>query len=667
MSSAAPPTDLDLARRALGDFATGRCAYVARALPQDVLRLPTRMVFDALHGRLGGALAQALDPAQLVPSPRRRHADGAWLGSSHVVGVNLRCTRDLLGAVKYVLTLPPHVDAVHLLPVFEPGVVGSLYGMASWRVSDEYFSAEWAGFTPAQRHVNDQLRAFVNVCHALGKAVGVDVVPHVDRFSEVALANPWLFEWVRREGDRLVDHRAGLHAEVQELIVGWRFGRSNGGFTERFFAQPEAAIAYELFGAGDAAARNARRDDLIQFLYAFGYETLPATMAPPYRGLEPDPRPGAVTVDHRGRRWREYHFTDPGPMSRVFGPLTRYRLWEARDDNRDWVLDHDRPRMPVWDYVAGHYRDFVAQYGFDFMRGDMSHVQTRPGGVPAEPEPPYDLLPYVRDACATVAPHFGYFAESFLTADDYMTYGSEADHLEASGADVALGNLQEYAPADPTFHRLLAEYVGLAGARGFRPAFTLFSADKDDPRFDDHFLAGSLARYFFAAFCPALPAYSSLGFRTRLPHPTPAPNEHYSKFYVFRFEHGPRATHGPYVFGDNRGLYEACARVDGFRQNMPDGFSSTEVTFVLGPDPTGARRYLVWRAGGYLFAVNFGDGDVDLELDPAQEQATAAPNREDPELPEAVFTVPAGGYDARAQRLRAGAGVIFFDPEAETA
>ena len=59
--------------------------------------------------------------------------------TSSCVGINLRTTGGLLGALHYVLTLPPHVEAVHLLPIFEPGVVGSLYGMASWRINTEFY------------------------------------------------------------------------------------------------------------------------------------------------------------------------------------------------------------------------------------------------------------------------------------------------------------------------------------------------------------------------------------------------------------------------------------------------------------------------------------------------------------------------------------------------
>jgi hypothetical protein len=83
-------------------------------------------------------------------------------------------------------------------------------------------------------------------------------------------------------------------------------------------------------------------------------------------------------------------------MSRVFGPLARYALYETVADD-DWTLDFDRPREEVWRYVAGHYADLRDRCGFDFMRGDMAHVQMRPDGVPATVGPAYDILASVRD------------------------------------------------------------------------------------------------------------------------------------------------------------------------------------------------------------------------------------------------------------------------------
>ncbi len=656
------------ARVALGAFATGQATHLVDVHPAEALRLPVRQLFDALHGRLGQVLAKALDPRESLPSPRAHEANGAWMQHSHCIGINLRTTGGLLGALRYVLTLPPHVDSIHLLPVFEPGVVGSLYGMASWRVNQEFFSREWADFLPAQRHVNDQLRAFVNICHALGKTVGLDVIPHTDRFSEIALCNPWLFEWVRRKDAVLLDHRAGLHEEVMATICGFRFGWSNPKLVRNFFAQHEGTIGYELFGDGDVYARNARRDALVQWLYDFGYETLPATMAPPYRGLELDPSEAAVTVDFRGRQWRDFRFVQPGPMSRVFGPLTRFHLWESIDDNAAWELDHERARMPVWQYVANHYADFVAHYGFDFMRGDMSHVQTRPDGVPAEPVAgPYDLLRFVKAACAKTRPHFAYFAESFLTADDFMTYGSEAEHLDLSRADIALGNLQNYHPGEPEFHTLLAEYEDLRASKDaaalrsgkphvFAPAFTLFSADKDDPRFDANFLGGNVARYGFAVFCPRFPVYNSLGFHTRDQHEQPAPNEHYTKLYVFHYDEGEKATHGPYVFGSNEALWTQVQRIDAFRQKLQLDTSTDEFAWLMAPDPSGVRQLVAWRWGNHRFAVNFAKTPAVLSPQAIAVNGQAETRTDlDP-----IFVASRGGWDATQRALAGDSLVVFF-------
>ena len=77
-------------------------------------------------------------------------------------------------------------------------MVSSLYGPASWNLNPEFFSQELYLAEPQLDTVEKQLRAVVNILHLLGKAVGMDVIPHTDRFSEMALANPQHFEWLVR-------------------------------------------------------------------------------------------------------------------------------------------------------------------------------------------------------------------------------------------------------------------------------------------------------------------------------------------------------------------------------------------------------------------------------------------------------------------------------------
>ena len=156
-----------------------------------------------------------------------------------------------------------------------------------------------------------------------------------------------------------------------------------------FFSRPIVPILTDdqrtrvLFGfAHDYAGRLRRRLALIQHLVAQGFETLPMTMAPPYRGLHIDA--ADYTIDDLGQVWYQYAFDHPEPMSRVFGPLARYRFYESKDNNQQWELAFDRPNQPAWNYLCRKVYDCQRTYNFDFMRGDMAHVQMQSGGTPAE-------------------------------------------------------------------------------------------------------------------------------------------------------------------------------------------------------------------------------------------------------------------------------------------
>lgn len=81
-----------------------------------------------------------------------------------------------------------------------------------------------------------------------------------------------------------------------------------------------------------------------------------------------------------GLGWGEFRFVRPEPMSRVFGPLTRYALFEPVSDD-SWELDFDRPREHVWRYVTGHYADVRDRFGFDFMRGAAIATQPVRGAI----------------------------------------------------------------------------------------------------------------------------------------------------------------------------------------------------------------------------------------------------------------------------------------------
>lgn len=581
--------------------------------PGKVLELPVQDIVLLLSDRFGDNWQHAIQPDNTIPSPLYGNKDTSWLKRANCAGINVRTIDSFWNIIPYALTLPKAQNTIHILPIWEPGVVGSLYGMSSWNINPEFFSDALCNVYPHLDTVEKQLKVVMNILHLLGKAVGMDVVPHTDRFAEQVLANPGIFEWLQRKNTDIVRHDSGLYRDVEAQIFfclqqmgsaveGGQIPEDSGSF---FYELDENTRLLMMFGyPEDYWGRLERRKLMIHWLYEFGYETVPATMAPPYRGLEVDPDEKALVIDADGRTWRDYRITRPQQMSRVFGPLSRYKLYESKDDNAGWELDFTKPAYNSWTYACGHYLDIQRTYNFDFMRGDMSHVQMRPDGVPAQPDAFYDLLAAVKSTVLESTPWFGYFAESFMAPPGEMAFGDEYDHLEASLADSTLGDLQSEPVGTEAFVKELARYRDVLEHRKFAPNFTILTADKDDPRFDKFYLTGNEIRYFIALFLPDMPSYMALGFEGRDIHESPAPNEHYTKLYVFQEKNGPKSTSGPYQWGQNLTLYNQLVRQKILSEKIGDAIVSVDIEWLMRPDPQGKNKVIAWSAGGFLFYAN---------------------------------------------------------------
>ena len=609
----------------LNEYQSGKASYIPGLLPQTAVQFSVYQTLDILQKRLGtDVMRRALDPQQSVDSPVLEQQNGQWLRQTKMVGINVRTIGSFWNVVNYMLTLPASHNSIHLLPIWEPGVVGSLYGMVSWQINPEFYSVDLARFIPTLDTVDKQLKVVVNLIHAMGRTVGMDVIPHTDRFSEMALVHPALFEWVHRDGHRLVDHSETVYRHVEEVI--WQFLHQHGTADDSpitysksvFFSTQIPLLTDEqrhliLFGRpGDYGGRLQRRLGLIKHLTAQGFETLPMTMAPPYRGLHIVP--DDFVTDEFGQVWYQYSFNQPQPFSRVFGPLARYKFYHSRNDNRDWQLDFERPNQPAWDYICQHVHGCQQRFGFDFMRGDMAHVQLRPDGVPAQPDAYYDPLRTIKHYVqAKGAPYFAFFAETFLAPPNTMAYGNEADHLEAIDADSTLGDLQSMVVGSGTFNEQLGAYLDLAEIRRFAPNFTVMTADKDDPRFDAVYQTGNLFRYFVSLFMPALPSYVGLGFEVRNQHDQRGANEEYTKLYVFRIadEAQPdKVTHGPFVWGQNVDQFMAISRMRAFAEKMGQELADQPFSWVQKPNfAATSGTSIAWQVGTYLFTVVVGDAD----------------------------------------------------------
>ena len=598
-------------------------SFIPGLLPEQALRMPNKLLLSILKKRFGSTLHKALQPENTIKSPVANASNTNWLKTVNMVGINVRTINNFWNILKYILTIPDTQSSIHLLPIWEPGVVSSLYGISSWNINTEFFSDELEQIYPHLDTVEKQLKVVINLLHAMGRTVGMDVIPHCDRYAEMVLANPSYFEWLLRRDMQIVKHNADLHLQVEEHIFMYIkiFGSAakDIGFpkTARAFYSPnfsEINRLKVLFGRiQDAKKREQRRERLVQHLYDEGYETVPATMAPPYRGLAVDKSPNGLTVDVHGRIWRDYKITQPQQMSRVFGPLTRFKLYERLNDNENWEIDFSKPRKEVWDYVCQKYNAIQSLYNFDFMRGDMSHVQMRPSGVPEQTKDYYDIHQEVKKYIQQQKHYFAYFAESFIAPENLMAYGDELDHLEMSDADTTLGNLQSMVVGTPEFIQTLRYYRDILETRHFVPSMTIMTADKDDPRFDKFYIDGNEARLFMAFFLTDMPSYMGLGFETRDRHLMPAPNEYYTKLYVFHILKGPKATRGPYIWGKNGALFRNLTRIRIFAQQLLPEINHKKIKWLLSPDATGHKKIIAWTIEAYnkyIFTVN-----LDLNLD----------------------------------------------------
>ncbi|MPR36880.1 hypothetical protein [Salmonirosea aquatica] len=623
----------------VADYERGKRSFIVGLDPGSAQLLTAYQVVEILSRRLGADTVQkALQAESTLESSCCGEVNGNWLKSSRMVGINVRTVGSFFNVVKYALTLPAFHDSIHLLPIWEPGVVGSLYGMVSWEINPEFFSAELHAMMPGLNTPDAQLKATINLLHAMGFAVGMDVIPHTDRFSEMVLANPRFFEWVRQREGYLLDHKEELWREVEQLVYAFlqEFGTADGSELPdfpAFFLTDESDITQEsrlrmLFGhPANYGDRQRRRVALMRYVIAEGYETLPMTMAPPYRVLHLNPN--HYTVDEAGCRWYQYEFDEPQQMSRVFGPLTRYRLFNSKDSNLYWELDFERPIIEVWEYVARNYADCRQKYNFDFMRGDMTHVQMRQEGVPSQLPSYYDLLAYVkRHIVSEGCGYFAFFAESFLGAPDYMSYGDEIAHLEMIGAEVTLGDLQSTVVGSALFTTRFRQYLDIAYTRTFKPSFTVITADKDDPRFDSFYQTGNLVRYFVALFMPELPSYVGAGFELRGMHKQRAPNEAYSKLFVFQISdpsESDKVTTGPYQWGQNRQHFYCITRLREWAEVLVPHFSGRPVEWLAYPDPTLSCFYIAWCIGDYLFLCNLNGTDITRHISIGQKQTGIIP------------------------------------------
>lgn len=516
--------------------------FISTPLPPAMLAISAKDTITLLNQCLGPkVVAQALNvdtPTNLSPLAKTGVKDPRWIHQSHIVGMHPRVLGSFFNMVKYALTLSPEQDALHILPILEPDtdMYGnrSLYGPINWQLNAEFFDP---GLAQAQPHLNTpekQLKATVNLLHAMGKKVGIDMVQHTAVFSEVALANPDCFEWYLTNAthrrfinpvSRKTAHSPLNQDHVSDLVKPaiLKFLETHhdpegkvippSTLNQFFTAVPEAERLALLFGPPhQPKRREQRRKALINTLTEQGFLMASQPMVQPYRPMR------LAHPTHNGGKFPKL-VTEGTNLG--LHTLTPFKLYHLHPDGS---LNLHQPNKLAWNYAIKHYKHLVDTYNFDFMRADMAHIQPWPD-IPYQ-NPYYHLYGSIKHAITTQKPYFAYFGEDFPSDNlGFRTHrgvpNTEA-HFKEARMDCALGYLPNAGIRETSetvrttmYHRRPPQYS---------VTMTMMTADSDGTEFGGRWEAynttlGNTVRAFIGFFLP--PSYMGVGFELRGDVPPP--------------------------------------------------------------------------------------------------------------------------------------------------
>lgn len=569
---------------------------------QDALSF--NVLIEHLTQKYGAPEVQkALNPKNRYPSPlqKAKTTSPNWLQHSVIVGINPRAMGKFWNMAQYAATKSTGENAFHLLPVFKNSM-DKLYQPINWDLTTEFFDPELAQKYPQLNTPEAQLKVTINLMHLMGKTVGMDVLRHTDRGGEDVFLHPSFFEWVKIKDNHIIDRRDDLHSEAETVIknflknygdgrtltdkqenalppthargmnyiaesrfiTGKNYPQSNTFFsdTDTVNLCLDKERAEILFGPENfSRLRRERRVLLMNHLKAHGLFTTPVVDIPPYAPAQ------LGHMDKNG--WPVFKINDAfnqkeGAFQSIFGSLTPYKLFHL---NPDGSHDTSRPVKPVWDYLAQRYLAFQRAYGFDFMRGDMAHVEPRFRENHRNPQSNkaqwYDLFGYILHTIQTQgeAPYFAFLPEALMWAKDWHQ-NRPLDHIRNMNSTVALGSLQHVPLGeghnfanDFKIHMDNGQHIGVPMAS------SIMTADSDDPHHQH--LYGSthknMVRLFVGLF--HRPTYLGMGFEMKGNNwPWPSDSQ---EAMAQQTTHGSmNAARGtPYQWGNNPDAYANYTRL----------------------------------------------------------------------------------------------------------
>lgn len=440
-----------------------------------------------------------------------------------IIGIHPRIAKTFGGIISYAMTSPN--EGVHLLPLLEPGCANSLYAASSWNVNNEFMDAELTskGYDTPEK----QLKLTVNVLHSLGKKVGIDVVPHTDRFSQQVFTNPDCFYWIHVENEggkdvgKYLQKTDGVKQTVKEFLEtnGDINGKKiNGKTLEKLYELSDEERERIIFGKADKEKRDTRRVELMNAVRAKGYETVPVSIESANR-LPVFDKYNSIIVDGKKITWAEFKFPDDfeygyelykvhedrvNPPKGLFGNLTPYKFYDIDDKG---FFKSDSMNKKTVDYFANKVSDFVNEYHFDFSRNDMMHLQYSQANKKSQTQQTDEAWHHIKNKIKEKNPDFKFFGEIF--GENIYTEGLK--DAENKRTDVILG--ASHYKKGQNFTDLVKKYS--KSDSKVKQAVTVMTTDLDEPVYNDLLKPNLIKlREFYKWFMP-LPGYSAIGYETK--------------------------------------------------------------------------------------------------------------------------------------------------------
>lgn len=411
--------------------------------------------------------------AELRPleSPVKKFSNSGWMVDADFCFVNIRATglNDQFGNFIQASKMLPAIrtSAIHVGP-FTDYDFNTIYAVRSVRSISLHLIDSHLPLS-----ITDQLQAFVQAAHLLGKAVGFDLEPHVAQFAIPVITYPDLFRWLKLSSDKTglangltedemltEDYQQRIMGEVRE-IVGNILNQEAIDNLEIEADGPPQNFTYKqqvFFG-------------VIGTLIEHGYWPIPSQSwvgigVPAFGGYNFDGN--YARFDYRGRHGEDQ-------SASAFHILTPYKFYTGLQANR--ASDATVLYQPAVDYFCNIFLYWRDSFGFDFVRYDSAdHIfdSMIDMNQPASDRPtPLILQTCIENTKLPDKPYIGNFAERM---------GNEIEDYAALGFDLILGDdmLQEVNAAllEKSFH--LYDRLKALNQAKKQPASIAFCVDTHD-------------------------------------------------------------------------------------------------------------------------------------------------------------------------------------------